>query len=709
MMALAMAGLACSVQAQTAPADKPAPAGSTELETVTVTAQKRKESALKTPVSVTAVSAGDLESAGVVGTAELVNIVPNVQVGTANNGNTNISIRGIGSTNTTEQGDPAAAFHIDGVYLGRPRSAQGTFFDLERVEVLRGPQGTLYGRNATAGAINVVTNKPSFGKLTGEMSIEAGNYGSLRVEGAVNLPVNETIALRAAVLSTRADNYIETSVPGNKRKTEAARVQGLVKLTRDLSVLVAVDHAKFDGPDIAGVVAPLAAERGSAGRVNLNVLAGNNRQVDGGASVEANWNLGAATLTYLGAHRTSDSKNNEDINLGPFVEHRGGDLKAKQDSHELRVTSNEAAPLKWVGGLYHFDEKQAADSFFAGGLLGFHFPNIEGKSDAAFGQATYSLLPELRLTLGLRRTRDTKSSHDGISTNAFPTLGGGPLFTGTTNFSQSWSKTNGRAGVEYDLGKDSMVFATFATGYKSGGFNNAEATPPGAPVIAARAYNPENLSSVEGGWKTRFMDGKAQLSVSAFHYSYKDLQVLNIVDNGVGGVISSITNAGKASVTGLEVESRFRVATAGRLDAWLGLTHAKYDSFASCVNELTGAAAVCTGNALRNAPKLQLGLAYEHIVALGDAQLKLRIGERYSSKFYNDDLNSATFEQKAYTRTDLSARYDAASGHWWLGAYVRNLEDRNVKTSRYPAVVAGQAYTYVGAPRTMGLQAGVSF
>jgi iron complex outermembrane recepter protein len=711
--AIALMSLFGASQAQQAAAPAgTAPAASSssgEIQVIEVTSQKRRESVLKTPVAVTALSAGDLDDAGVKGTADLVNLVPNVQIGTANNGNTNISIRGIGSTNTTELGDPAAAFHIDGVYLGRPRSAQGTFFDLERVEVLRGPQGTLYGRNATAGAINIITNKPSFGRLGGELQFEFGNYNTLRAEGSINAPLNDVVAVRAALLSVRQDNYVETAVPDNKRRTEAGRVQALAKLSPNVSLLVSADHARFSGPDIAGVVAPLQAERGSAGRVNLNVLGGDNVQVDDGVSAELNWNLGAATLTYIGAHRSSKSDNHDDINLGFLVEHRGGLLDAKQNSHELRLTSNDTQPLKWVAGLYYFNEAQTTDAFFAGGLLTFKFPHIYGKSQAVFGQATYSLKPELRLTLGLRNTHDEKENLGGVSTNAFPTLGGGPLFVGNTNFQKSWSKTNYRAGIEYDLDKNSMVYASVATAYKAGGFNNAEATPPGAPTVPASPYNPENLTSVEAGWKTRLQDGRAQLSVAAFHYDYKDLQVLNIVDFGNGNVVNSITNAGKASVTGLEVEYKQRVGAMGRLDTFVGLTNAKYDRYDSCVNEVTGASQVCTGNQLRNAPKVQFGVAYEHAIALGDAQLKLRASTRYSSKFYNDDTNSATFEQKAYTRTDLSARYEAASDRWWLGAYARNLEDRNVKTSRYPAVVAGQAYTYIGYPRTVGVQGGLRF
>lgn len=707
MAASGLIALALPAAAQQVPAGDAA--SKAELQTVTVTAQKRKESVLKTAVAMTALTSSDLEAAGVNGTSDLVNVVPNVQIGAADNGNVNISIRGIGSSNNAEAGDPAAAFHIDGVYLGRPRSAQGTFFDLERVEVLRGPQGTLYGRNATAGAVNVITNKPAFTRLGGSVNVEFGNYSAHRLEAAVNVPVNSTLALRAAVLDEAHDDYVTTSAPDKKHRTEAGRLQALARFSPDVSLLVTLDSARFTGAGSAGVVAPLAAERGSAGRINLNVLGTTSRQTEEGAAAELNWNLGPATLTYVGAHRTSKTQGTEDINLGFFVEHRGSSMKAAQNSHELRLSSNDTQPLKWVAGLFTFDESQATDAFFAGGLLGFKLPNIQGKSTAVFGQGTYSLSPALRLTLGLRSTQDHKSSHDGLSTNAFPTLGGGPLFTGATNFDQRWRKANWRAGAEYDLDKDTMLFATAATGYKSGGFNNAEATAPGAPVIAAKAYNPENLSSLEAGYKARLMGGRAQVAATVYHYNYKDLQLSSIVDNGTGGVISRIVNAGQASVSGLELESKFKLGSAGRLDAWAGLTHAKYDSFASCVDEMSGATAVCTGNALRNAPKLQVGLAYEHTLSFGDDLLRLRAATRYSSAYFNDDVNSTLFRQAAYQRTDLSVRYEPSSDKWWLGAFVRNLEDRNIKASRYPAVIAGQAYAYLGAPRTVGLQGGVRF
>jgi len=706
LAASGLVALALPAAAQQAAADATA---KNELQTVTVTAQKRKESVLKTAVSVTAMTSADLNAAGVNGTADLVNIVPNVQIGTSDNGNTNIAIRGIGSNNTAEAGDPAAAFHVDGVYLGRPRSAAGTFFDLERVEVLRGPQGTLYGRNATAGAVNVITNKPSFSKASGDINFEVGNYAAHQVEAAVNVPLNSQVALRFAGMEAQRNDYVETSSPEKKHHTEAGRVQAMVKFTPDVSLLLSLDHARFSGAVTAGVPAPLLADKGDAGRINLKQLGGTAQQTEEGAAAELNWNLGPATLTYVGAHRTSKSRNSEDINFGFLVEHRGGTTKAAQDSHELRLSSNDNGNLKWVAGVFTFEETQATDSFFAGGLLGFKLPYINGKSNAVFGQATYSVMPDLRFTLGLRSTKDEKTAKDGLSTNAFPTLGGGPLFVGHTDFNQSWSKSNWRAGAEYDLSKDAMLFVTAATGYKSGGFNNAEATPPGAPAIGAKAYNPESLSSIEGGYKARLMGGRAQVSATAYHYSYKDLQLGSIVDNGAGGVSSRIINAGKASVSGLELESKFKVGTDGRVDAWVGLTQAKYDEFASCVNEISGASAVCSGNALRNAPKVQLGLAYEHALALGADTLRLRVATRYSGAYFNDDVNSAVFKQDAYHRTDLSVRYEPSSDKWWLGAFVRNLEDSNVKASRYPAVIAGQAYTYLGAPRTIGLQGGVHF
>ena len=309
-----MAGLA-SAQAPTAAGSANAPAvESGRLADVTVTAQKIAQPSSKTALSLTAVTGDDLRSAGATTAVGLTDLIPNVQIAPGSASSTDISIRGIGSTNTTEVGDPAAAFHIDGVYLGRPQSAGAAFYDLERVEVLRGPQGTLYGRNATAGAINLITNKP-VKRFAGEANLSVGNYGQRGLDGMLNLPVNDQLALRVVISSQNRDGFLVTSDAKNgfgKNRDDAnnlsARLHALFTFNADTKLLLTVDSSQNKGAGPGSV--PLATyqnQTGKAQRTSLtNVNEGQRDDKSAGFAAEFTTQTGIGELTYLGAYRTFD-------------------------------------------------------------------------------------------------------------------------------------------------------------------------------------------------------------------------------------------------------------------------------------------------------------------------------------------------------------------------------------------------------------------
>lgn len=689
-----IAALIASVVAQQAAAQQK----NDEIPEVVVTAQKRSESASRTPLALTAMTGEDLANRGVTTAADLTNVTPNVQIGTADGGNTNIYIRGIGSNNTTEGGDPAAAFHLDGVYLARPDEARAAFFDISRIEVLRGPQGTLYGRNATAGAVNVITAKPedTFG---GKMSFELGSYRERRAEGMLNIPVNDALSLRVAVMGEHHDNYVGNKASNNSQNTAAGRFHALLKFSKDSTLLLSADRTQINGPDNPGVPLPLAAAKGSAGQYNPDSLAADARATYSGVSAEWNYDLGAATFTYLGAHRTK-SKQASALDVGSFGNSASGSTDdASQNSHELRLSSNGGGLWKWVGGLYFFDETQDTSSSFGNGVLVSMSPAFKSKSRAAFGQATYSVTDALRVTAGLRATRDEKHSHGATSTFNL----GAPL-TSYTEADKSWSNTDGKLGVDYEISKGTMLYATATSAYKAGGFNSSNA----AANLPVTYYNPEKLRALEAGVKTRFWGAKGQFNASVFHYDYKDLQVGTIISVGSGAGVSTVNNAASATINGMEADVKVKVGADGRFDAALAYTDASYDTFHNCVYEPTTEVKDCSGNALRNAPKATLSLGYEHQIALEWGNLVLRADTRFSSKYYNDDTNSALFRQAGYRKSDLSVRYNAPDYKWYAMAYLRNLENRNVMASRYPAVV-GSSYGYMAAPRTMGVTVGTSF
>ena len=689
-----IAALVASILAQQAGAQQK----TDEIPEVVVTAQKRSESASRTPLALTAMTGDDLAKRGVASAADLTNVTPNVQIGAADGGNTNIYIRGIGSNNTTEGGDPAAAFHLDGVYLARPDEARAAFFDIARVEVLRGPQGTLYGRNATAGAVNVITAKPEddFG---GKLAFDIGSYGLRRAEGMLNIPVNDALALRVALLGEHRDNYAGTGTGNNAQNTAAGRFHALLKFSKENTLLVSADRTQVNGPDNPGVPLPLAATRGDAGQYNPDALAADARATYTGVGAEWNYGLGAATLTYLGAHRTKKTDSRA-LDVGSFGNSASGTSNdSSQTSHELRLSSNGGGAWKWVGGLYFFDESQEVASSFGNGVLVSYIPDFQSTSRAAFGQATYAVSDALRLTAGLRTTRDEKRSHDATSTFNL----GAPV-TSVTNADKSWRNTDGKLGIDYDISKGTMLYATVTTAYKAGGFNSANA----AASLPATYYSPEKLRALEAGIKTKFWDSRGQFNASAFHYDYRDLQVSTIVSAGAGAGVGLVNNAASATIRGVEADVKLKVGADGLFEAAAAYTDASYDTFRNCIYEPTNAVNDCSGNALRNAPKATLSLGYEHRIALAEGGLVVRLDTRFSSKYYNDDTNSALFRQSGYHKSDLTVRYDAPDYKWYVTGYLRNIEDRNILASRYPAVV-GRSYGYMAPPRTVGLSIGTHF
>jgi iron complex outermembrane receptor protein len=406
------------------------------------------------------------------------------------------------------------------------------------------------------------------------------------------------------------------------------------------------------------------------------------------------------TLTYLGAHRKRQvSGSSYEIGgFGPSYSFANGD--AEQTSHEARVTSNGTGPWKWVAGAYAYNEDQITNSAFSNGVLTSSAPDYDSRSRALFGQATYALSPDLRLTAGARTTRDTKSSFGQVST--FTLFG--PTRYATTDTERSWKKTDGKLGIDYQLGRGTMLYANVSTGYKAGGFNSASAA--GSSPVSP--YNPEKLVAVEGGLKTRVFGNAGQLNAGLFHYGYKDLQVNTIVSVGGGAGLVLVNNAATATVNGLEADLKLRVSPAGTFDASFAYTDATYDAFTNCVYEPDNSLHDCSGKALRNAPRTTLTLGYEHRIPVGDGNVTLRADTRFSSKYFNDDTNSSLFRQGSYTRSSLSARYDAPDYKYYVSAYVRNLEDRNVMASRYPAVV-GSSYGYMAPPRTVGASVGYQF
>ncbi|MFD0668348.1 TonB-dependent receptor [Ramlibacter sp. MAHUQ-53] len=679
---------------------------------VTVTATKVATPASKTPIALTVADGEAMKSAGVTDARGLTELAPNVQIA-AESGKLQIAIRGVTSLDMSEKGDPSTAFNVDGAYVPRPEAQIGSFLDLERVEVLRGPQGTLYGRNATGGAINLITAKPDPKRFGGKALVDVGNYGARRTEFVLNAPVNQTLALRAAVATSKRDTYQNpgaNTVPLENEDNVAARLHALFTISKDTSLLLTAEHSKvggnggsplpatnfFTGTPIANgnnLANPVYVDRGTTAQLTqtkpfVNATNHLNNTADT-LRAEYKTNLGAVDLTYVGAYGESktDQSDNGTYFGNPFYSDIKGNTKSQQ--HELRLNSASAGPLRWVAGVYAFNEEISRNTIYytktPGPLITVPFkPVVENDSKAVFGQATYSMTPATRLVLGLRGTRDEKTGSDP--------LGGSVTGPGFSNAKASSSKTNYKLGVDHDLSAAVMAYGSLSTGYKAGGFNENR---------TGSGYKPETLTAAEVGIKGRFFNNALRLNASAFNYDYKDMQLTSVVCTGdtAASCGSLTTNAARSTIRGLELEGGWSLNKTQQLNFSLGYTDATFDSYKPTTTENW------SGKQLDRAPKTGVGLGFTQQLPMADgSQWSLYAGTRYNSGYYISDFAAAVrYKQPSFTKSDLRVTYTPASDKYYVQAYVKNVENKVTIESRVP----GSFFT--GAPRTFGVRVGANF
>ena len=711
---------------EAAPADRK----NTQFQEVIVTAQKVAQPASKTPVALSVVSGDDLKDAGINDARALAEVTPSLNMA-QESGKLQITIRGVVSLDMTEKGDPSAAFNVDGAYIARPEAQMGAFMDLDRVEVLRGPQGTLYGRNATAGAINLITAKPG-NRFAAKIEGEVGNYGARRVEGMINVPINEVFSLRAAASKSQHDSYINpgpnTDIPLDSHDDYAGRLHLLAKISADTSLLLTaetshqggggatpvpignffsgtyIDALPFSPPNTGNNIQnPVYVDKGSAAQRTAGLRfqatdAHRNNTADA-LRAEFKKGLGFAELTYQLA--TMKSKVDEVQNGIYFGFPFRGEVPGSADStsHELRLNSLGTGPLRWVAGLYAFDEKihrgTAYKTFITApfGAFTVNVPfniDVHNQSKAAFGQLTYALQPQTRITAGLRYTQDDKSGTDTLAgTPATPPATSSPAAYAT---SVSYTNTSWKLGVDHDLSPGTLLFASVATGYKAGGFNDQ---------ASAGAYKPENLTAIEAGLKSKLMDGRLQLGANLFHYDYKDMQLNSVVcrTNDPSTCGSVTTNAANSKIDGLEVEARLMVGENGQLRASLSQTEAKFGTYKPNATD------DWTGQRLDRAPQSVVSLGYTHRFGLASgADITASMGSRFNSGYtISDPAAGVRYGQPSFQKTDFSLGWTSADQKVQAQVFVKNIEDKITIESRVPGSFG------IGDPRTFGVRASYSF
>ena len=691
------------------------------LPDVIVTAQRSSALASRTPLAISVLSGEQLEAAGLDNPAALGERLPSVRLDGAADG-LRITIRGVSSADTTEKGDPSAAFLLDGVYLARPQSQNVALFDLARIEVLRGPQGTLYGRNATAGVISVISNQPG-PTLEGAFGAELGDYGAQKGNAMLNVPLGDGLALRAALAYNRHDSYLinRQGTPfslGLDRDEVAARIAARLALGQAGSLLLRYDSStqrhnndsavpvgNFYAPDAQGQ--PVWQAGNTEARLsnrfvpaNAPLTQGGGKAAGHGVGADLDLALGALRLYYLGARRQfdNDTRSNFYYQLAPSTAigvRQSFSGQYRQDSHELRLAGTGSVvgrALDWQAGVYYLRERAEVLYNFRDlqplGLTPYYvFPHAaDARARAVFGQATWRLAERWRLTAGARYSDDDKQR------TGFTSFQQQAVYNPATDLrllnaaALGTSKTTWRLGVDADVAPASMLFASVATGYKAGGFNDGCAAGAGRAGAAAGAsdacpaaqalpaatllYQPETLRAWEAGFKTRSGDGRASLQASAFYYDYANLQLSGVAI--VAGAPRFVTaNAGQASVRGLEVEGQLRLGGGGRLSTTLALLDAHYDRY------LPDGRTSWAGRKLDRTPGAAVSAGYEHAFGLASGELRAGWFTRYSgASVISVPSQLLQYRVPGRSQSDLSVAYRPQQGGWRLSARLRNLENK---------------------------------
>ena len=849
--------------AQTPPAAK-----STALEEIVVTAQRRAENKQEIPLSVTAITADELANRNITDISQMEGVSPGFTFGRSGS-DARPAMRGVRTENVAVNGDTTIGFFVDGVYKSRSQQALSGFVDIARVEIQRGPQGTLYGRNTFGGNISIITNEPIFGQFQSSASLLFGAFKKTRVEGVLNIPASDTVAVRLAGAYDKADGYVKNSFnsaadlfdqdlkygrlsvrfkPNSQFdatfRTEVADQGGnggsafgykqggtfldrasCLQLFNSSLLILNVRGGNRDAVNdctrTVGAGAGTGANAIGAG-VDLGIpihAAGNAYRIDTNyqsfqkltdksSSLDMVYKFDAFTLKSItGAadfkvERTADS----DMSASQvFIDYQL--TKAKTFSQELQILSGDKGPLGYVAGYYYFKDKlrgtlnsvqqpriirseALAAPLTLAQISGAFFddPVAETESNAIYAQFSWKLSDQLTLTLGGRRTEDKKDfkfantnsiaprnasglrdatlinfDTPGPPDSAFGTAGTsncvparGPGFycdpadpsilLGATYDQKKFSKSTGRVAVDYKVAKQQLLYASYSTGFRSGGFNSGQA------IEAARTFLPEEVKAFEVGSKNRFLDNTLQVNIAAFNNQYTNLQEQRQVPIGLV-TISTIFNAAKARANGVEVELDWRATDRLTLNAGLSLLDAKYTNFpdvalpfgtsilvtdptstaATVVNGITIAPAgqrrifapgySCTvipgtggagqpaaafgcdlsGKRVPYSPKYQgsVSSAYEFDLPNGGRLLPMAV-VTFSSGYFGQPTNAEIEKQGAYAKADLKLNWEV-NRLWNVLFFVDNVTDKQT-INRFVWGGGGALQISAAPPRTWGLR-----
>ena len=737
---LVIAGRAIAQQGYSS--DDPATDEVSALEEIIVTATRRDEGIQEVPISISAFQGSYIKSMGITNSRSLESLTPGLQVqGGFSNSSPQWNIRGIGSNGFDISDVGGVGVYVDDIYLNSNVGQGFSFYDTERVEVLRGPQGTLFGANTTGGAIQFVSRLPS-GEFGADASLTVGTFGQRKIEGAFEFPITDKLAVRTAYFSDENDGVAYNAFlreDAAKTDTTAWRITAKYEATEDLEIVFRVWHSSDTGNELVtfnqGTFVPGTA--GSPGNFVAGTLCSQAAQaafqcVDGfGYSQQATysdyhtyegdqrdtsditsdagvlkiiWDVADMTVTSISAFKTGSRfllTNIDGSREAFFTEEY--DSTVDQYTQELRFASAGYGRLDWVGGLFYLFE-EGYDSYV------FTFPpdgvwreyDLERTNLSVFAEGDYDITDELSLTGGVRYSTDEIEAIDYFS-NAFTYTGG---FVPNVATSESFMRANqtsvsisdftqgsdsdavtGRVILRYQLSEDVSTYGSFSRGYRAGSFNGVAFS-----ASALTFVDPEYVDAFEVGVKSEFWDGRARLNFSAFHNDYTDLQVTTLVSLNF-----QLANAGSAVSQGLDMELELQPTDQlfGRFG--LSVLDAEYEEFISTVGDLSGAE-------LENAPDLTFNGLIRYDIPVSEGYLvTLQTDFSYKGEHFQDFSNHKASIQDGYWLVNASINFGPEDGRFGINAWVKNLTDEEYRVNWFNVETSGFNGLNLGDPLTSGV------
>lgn len=763
-----------------------------ELEEVTVTATKRATNLQDTPLAISAFDESALVENHVSNIYDLRGMAPSLQIrSNGDHGVPLIFIRGQGTIDQTEAGDQGVAFYTDGVFSARSQGSTALMYDMERVEVLRGPQGTLFGRNSTAGAISLITAKPTQ-DFEGSASLTVGSRDRQELRFMLNAPVTDTWALRFTGVSDAQEGETEFAAGSpfvssdnyGTKDMSSYRISSMFSPSDNFDWFVS--YETFANRGTGDVSTPDGSDRVNSatapGAIDLDVESWRTR---------ADYTFSNdMVLSYIGGY--TDMSQTQ-----MYGNEAQGDTRNTVDSghtatqHEIQLKNSDDSRFRWTAGLFFFEEENdirfdmlhsswgftAADA--ALNLSSFNQPKRSLESTSAYAQGTFDITDDLRITAGIRYTEDERKDEGGRSIDCNYAQGPGPIdidfesraeadasglsgicyYRQINDMDDSWSNETYLARLEWDINEDIMAYLSYATGWKSGVLQDgldANTDPTAGPIntntnpnVAANSLlvqQPEENDSIELGVKSTLLDGRMTLNANLFFMDYTDMQVTSAVIHPVTQQSTLIkTNAGSATIQGLEFTVNYAVTENGLLTLTGSLLDATYDDYVgqeSNFNNDNGliwnpcakgpdvgggcidSAWDFSGNTLPNAPEVMLSLSYKHDFTLNNgATVTPRVRLSYQDDTYltyenRGDRPAGTYSltdpgesdmdvQEAYTKIDASLSYASPDGNWNVEVYVNNLTDEEIKQELNLGGV--QTFATWAPSRESGLRLSYSF